>query len=357
MIPRRSTHLLLSPVNFSPSQENLRILGAFNPGVVEYGDAIVLLVRVAETAREKRDGYFASPRLNEVNSSERYAIDWFAHEQFDDQRKPLLPSGLRRLSSISHLEIVRCDTETNAILSVQKHDELFPREDFESYGIEDARICPIGENYYITYTAVSPNGIAAAAMVTSDFRSFRRMGIIFPPENKNFVLWRQNSDQFFALHRPTSLTPISRSGVWISRSQDGRLWGAHRFLFGPTDNAWESGKIGISTPPVATDDGLLLLYHGVEYTSSSNLIGAYRIGGILLDPKDPLKILGRTKTPLIEAEADFEIAGFAPNVVFATGAVLDAHNQELNVWYGAADNSTGLINLSYEAVIRSILSH
>ena len=48
----------------------------------------------------------------------------------------------------------------------------------------------------------------------------------------------------------------------------------------------------------------------------------YSAGAFLLDIKEPHKILGRTKAPLLAPEEDYETKGDVNNVVFPTGACI-----------------------------------
>ncbi len=76
---------------------------------------------------------------------------------------------------------------------------------------------------------------------------------------------------------------------------------------------WGNIKLGICTPPIKTDDGWFTVYHGVRETASGNL---YRLGAILLDLKDPSKVIGRTPHFIFGPEEMYERTGDVPNVVF-----------------------------------------
>jgi predicted GH43/DUF377 family glycosyl hydrolase len=92
---------------------------------------------------------------------------------------------------------------------------------------------------------------------------------------------------------------------------------------------WEHRKVGTGAPPIKTNRGWLLIYHGV------NLKKVYSAGALLLDIDDPMKVLARTSTPILEPEMDFEKNGVVSNVVFPEGAIVeDGH---LFVYYGGAD--------------------
>ena len=92
---------------------------------------------------------------------------------------------------------------------------------------------------------------------------------------------------------------------------------------------WEIKKIGAGPPPIETEKGWILIYHGVDEND------VYRAGVALLDLNEPWKVIARCEKPILEPEKDYEIEGDVPNVVFPTGAVVI--DNELYVFYGAAD--------------------
>src|SRR6476469_8702846 len=61
----------------------------------------------------------------------------------------------------------------------------------ELWGVEDPRITyvPELEEYIITYTAYGPAGPGVSLAATRDFRQFRRLGVVMPPENKDAALF------------------------------------------------------------------------------------------------------------------------------------------------------------------------
>jgi predicted GH43/DUF377 family glycosyl hydrolase len=67
----------------------------------------------------------------------------------------------------------------------------------------------------------------------------------------------------------------------------------HMLLLKP-EQQWEELKIGSGPPPIKTRHGWLLIYHGVD----RDLI--YRAGAALLDLDNPVKIIARTKKPILE---------------------------------------------------------
>jgi predicted GH43/DUF377 family glycosyl hydrolase len=101
----------------------------------------------------------------------------------------------------------------------------------------------------------------------------------------------------------------------------------------PRRGHWDGEKVGISAPPLKIPQGWLLLYHGVSHDK------IYRAGAVLLDKKDPLKILARTYYPLFEPVEKYEKEGMVNNVVFPCGAVLV--NNHVLLYYGGGDKVIG----------------
>lgn len=96
---------------------------------------------------------------------------------------------------------------------------------------------------------------------------------------------------------------------------------------------WESRIRGTGTPPIKTQDGWLVIYHGEDRRDP----GRYKVGAMLLDLEDPIRVLHCAKKPILEASELYENMGFKPGVVYATGAVVK--EDTLLIYYGSADSS------------------
>jgi predicted GH43/DUF377 family glycosyl hydrolase len=138
--------------------------------------------------------------------------------------------------------------------------------------------------------------------------------------------------------------------VWISFSPDLRHWGDHTIVLkakrGPW---WDANKIGLSPPPIETDEGWLMLYHGVRRTPAGCL---YRHGLALLDRNDPTKCLLRGDNWIMGPETEYERTGDVGDVVFACGYTVGDDGDTLNLYYGAADTCIALATGS----VRELLS-
>jgi predicted GH43/DUF377 family glycosyl hydrolase len=341
-VTRRATRLLLRPGDLPASRPDFEVIGAFNPGAVRLGDEVVLLVRIAERPKERREGFTPLPRWDPADG---LTIDWVPDGELDlvDPRVVRRRAdGLVRLTFISHLRVVRCG-DGRSVREVTEHT-FCPQSVMEEFGVEDPRITLVNGRYYFTYVAVSRHGPASALASTTDFRSFERHGVVFCPENKDVVLFPELFRGLFAaLHRPVCGTPFTRPEMWVALSPDLIHWGAHEPL-SLTGGEWQSGRVGAGAPPLRVPDGWLELYHGNRRPDRPAEVGAYHGGAILLDPESPARVLRWSPEPFLVPEADFEVEGFVPRVVFPTGAIEDG--ETLLVYYGAADAFTAVAEFS-----------
>jgi predicted GH43/DUF377 family glycosyl hydrolase len=225
----------------------------------------------------------------------------------------------------------------------KKEVAIYPVMDYERYGIEDPRLMTIEKETYVTYVVLSNYvknnpSISTALAKTDDFSHYKRLGIItiLGSEDKDVVLFPKfngdASSSYMMLHRPSTWVGpeynTDRPTIWIAEGDSITNFKKHFPLVKP-EQSWEALKIGAGVPPIKTEKGWLIIYHGVSAEH------VYSAGALLLDIKDPRKILGRTKAPLLTPEEDYEVKGDVNNVVFPTGAcILD---NKLLVYYGAAD--------------------
>ncbi|MHA2428773.1 MAG: glycoside hydrolase family 130 protein [Candidatus Hermodarchaeia archaeon] len=357
-IPTLHDKVLLRPTDLEPSQSGYTILGTFNPGVARYGDDIILLVRVAEAPLVDESGPFVSPRAEWVSGSPRWVEDTFDRSSVDasDPRLLRLPNGRVRLRYISHLRLVRLNLTDLKVKEISTPNELRPSVPWEEFGIEDPRITQIGDTYYITYVAISRKmGVATALMMTKDFNSFERKGIIFPTENKDVVLLPEKwNGHYVAFNRPVSNYMIDLPSVVTSLSSDAIYWGKHRFLFGPREGNWESVRIGAGPPPLRVQSGWLLIYHGVSPATHESPVGRYCAGAVMLNGANPTDLLARCELPLLCPERRYEREGFAANVIFPTGAILIERGAKLLLFCGGADEVVSVLTLSVDSILKHL---
>ncbi|WP_145105284.1 glycoside hydrolase family 130 protein [Botrimarina mediterranea] len=350
MTLRHRVERLFGPEDVRPLNERFKVLGVFNPGAVVVGDEVVLLVRVAETPSDERPGFVGLPRYDASGDA---VVDWTPVAELDctDPRVVRRESdGRVRLTSISHLRVLRRPARGDPAWRVGP--VFLPASPIEEYGVEDPRITEIDGRYWITYVAVSRHGAATALASTLDFITFERHGVIFPPENKDVVLFPRKIDgKYVALNRPTAKTNFCRPEIWLSRSPDLLHWGEHQpLLSGLID--WEAERIGAGPPPIELSSGWLVIYHGCGVSDQCVGVGEYCAGAVVLDLFDPRKVLRRSSTPVLRPIADFEREGVVPNVVFPTALI--ESEATLKVFYGAADTAVGVVEFPLSLLLGSL---
>jgi predicted GH43/DUF377 family glycosyl hydrolase len=241
------------------------------------------------------------------------------------------------LTSVSHFAVG--ESKDGIHFSFRRRG-IFPEGETESFGIEDPRIARIDGRYYITYAAVSPLGINVGLMVTSSFYSFRRLGILFPSDNKDCVLFpRRIKGRYMAFHRP-SATDFGKLILWLAESPDLFCWGCHRPLPEATISYGKAARTGAGAPPFLTKKGWVEIYHSADEANH------YHLTAMLLDARHPERILAKSRRPLIEPTEEYEKKAFSPDVLFTCGLIPEKNR--LLVYYGAGDQSIAVAILSYD---------
>lgn len=204
-----------------------------------------------------------------------------------------------------------------------------PKRILEPRGCEDPRVVKIGNRFYMTYTAYSEHGIRIGLASTDNFVQWQRHNLEWQEmNNKNAVLFPEKIEgKYVLLHRPMDKESV---GIWISYSDNLTEWYGHREVMAPRgEGTWEARKIGAGAPPIRTEKGWLLIYHGVDEDE------VYRLGAAIFCLDDPSKLLYRYPEPILEPETYYELRGEVPRVVFACGAC--EVKDKYYVYYGGAD--------------------
>ena len=226
-----------------------------------------------------------------------------------------------------------------------------PFHTVEHFSLEDPRIIPINDSYYITYVGYSGYDCITVLACTRDFETYERIAIITLPENKNVVLFPERiGGRYARLDRPMTQTS-QRGDIWISFSPDLIYWGDPRPVMTTRPRKWDSCKIGPGAPPIKTPHGWLEIFHGVRQTATGLL---YRLGAALLDLEQPWRVIGRASEAILSPIAPEDFLGNVANVVFTCGAILE-DDGELKVYYGAADQVMCLATAPVDEVIAHCL--
>ncbi len=226
----------------------------------------------------------------------------------------------------------------------------------EHWGIEDPRITRVGDEYLIVYTGYSSGGPLVCLASTRDFVHFERRGVLQSPEDKDAALFPTTFDGRWALiHRPASAMPGLGAHIWLSWSLDLRHFGDTSILLPARKGGWwDANKVGLGPPPLLTNEGWLICYHGVKTTVSGAI---YRLGLALLDRDDPTRVLARGNEWVFGPHAPYEREGDVNDVVFPCGWILGDDGDTLRMYYGAADSVIGLATASLRGLLDHVLTH
>lgn len=344
-ILRHPSNPLLRPEDLQPSLPSMEITCLLNPGVFRFADKTWLLVRVAERPRQVQ-GEISFPLLDAQGSIRVMRIAADAPELDGSDPRVINYKGEDYLTTMSHLRLL---SSSDGVHFEEDPDypPLLGSDSYEAYGIEDCRVARIGDEYLLTYTAVSANGVAVRMRGTRDWRSFTDYGLILPPHNKDCALFEQRiGGKYHLLHRPSS-PEIGGNYIWIAESTDLCHWGNHRCVARTRKGMWDSSRIGAGCAPIATRAGWLAIYHGADDSNR------YALGAMLLDAEDPAKVLARSELPIMEPTEPYECEGFFSNVVFTNGHVVDGDRIEL--YYGASDRVVCRADLSIEELLKTLI--
>lgn len=320
---------LLLPADLSASTEGLEITCLLNPGVFRYEGKIWLIVRVAERPAQK-DNIISFPILTEKGSIEIIEIKKDDPELKATDARVINYKGVDYLTTLSHLRLL-CSDDGVKFYEPEGYPVLMGEGILQTFGIEDCRVSLLEEIYYLTFTAVSDNGVGVGLRTTINWKNFQSHGMMLPPHNKDCAIFEEKiNGLFYALHRPSSVD-IGGNYIWLTSSPDGIHWGNHRCIIKTRKGAWDSARVGAGAAPIKTDKGWLEIYHG------ANEHHQYCLGAFLLDLNDPSKVIARTEEPIMVPTASYELSGFFGNVVFTNGHTIDPNGDTVTIYYGASD--------------------
>lgn len=274
-----------------------------------------------------------------------------------------------------------------------EYPELSYEFDYESHGIEDPRITNIDGTYYLTYTAYNGVNALGALATSNNLHHFEKKGIIVPQisyaEFKRFTSGKGEINKKYSRynHRKHLLKKSEKeilvwdkNVVFFPKRINGKLYFLHRIrpdiqiasvneIHELTEEFWEHyfvnieenivmtsrydhevSYIGGGCPPIETDRGWLLIYHGVHDTTKGFV---YSACAALLDLENPLKEIARLPYPLFKPEHEWELKGEVNNVCFPTGTAL--FDDTLYIYYGAADERIACTSVSLSALLDELL--
>ena len=219
---------------------------------------------------------------------------------------------------------------------------IFPVSKNESRGIEDARFVQFFDNrqevtYYATYTAYNGTTILPQLIETKDFINFNILTLNGKAvQNKGMALFPRKLGNRYAM-----LSRQDGENNHIMFSDNIHFWQESKIIQEPI-HPWEFIQIGNCGSPLETNEGWIVLTHGV------GPMRQYCIGAMLLDLENPTKIIARLDEPLL-APHEKEREGYVPNVVYSCGAIL--HNNQLVIPYAMSDINSGIATVDVRELL------
>lgn len=224
---------------------------------------------------------------------------------------------------------------------------IFPISEFEKKGIEDARFVKFINDddtitYYATYTAYDGQMIMPKLLQTTDFYDFKICPLYGAgAQNKNLALFPRKINGKYAM-----MSRIDGWNNYIMYSDKIQVWESPELLQKP-NAAWEYIQIGNCGSPIETEDGWLIITHGV------GPMRRYCLGASLLKLDDPSIEIGRLSEPLIIPNKD-EREGYVPNVLYSCGSII--HNDRLIIPYGLSDYCSSFATVDINALLDKLKS-
>jgi beta-1,4-mannooligosaccharide/beta-1,4-mannosyl-N-acetylglucosamine phosphorylase len=198
----------------------------------------------------------------------------------------------------------------------------------------DPRVTWLEDRFYVTWCN-GYHGPTIGLAHTNDFRTFVQLDNAYLPFNRNGVLFpRRIAGAYAMLSRPSDGGHTAFGDIFYSKSPDLVHWGRHRHVMAPLPLSWQATKIGAGPTPIETEDGWLVLYHGV-LTSCNGFV--YAMGAALLDLDEPWRVVARSSRYLLAPHVPYEQVGDVQNVVFPCAALVDERADRLTIYYGGAD--------------------
>jgi predicted GH43/DUF377 family glycosyl hydrolase len=233
-------------------------------------------------------------------------------------------------------------------LSRESEIVIFPFSDIERHGIEDLRLVMFSDDdgarrYYGTFTAY--NGVRVfPQLLEYDGGDTIRVRLLTggSAQNKGMALFPRRIRGRYAM-----ISRIDNENLYYMESDEIGVWDEARLLQVP-EFPWQVVQIGNCGSPMETEEGWLLMTHGV------GPMRQYCIGATLLDREEPCRVIGQTREPILMPSAERKSSGYVPNVVYSCGAMI--HGRKLIIPYAISDLTTGAVRVDLDELLASLRS-
>ena len=299
---------------------------------------------------------FASFNMCPIQKGNRYFGLYRAISESDKLRNPDRTSivGIAESKDGTHFE--------------KRRHFITPSEDWDKFGCEDPRATFFEGKYYTFYTALSgypfsKDNIKVAVAISKDFKEVDEKHLVTPFNAKAMTLFPKRINgkvtAILAYHTdqpPAKIAIAEANNIEDFWSQDfWQKWEQNVDEYTIDPKRFPYDHIEVGAPPVETKYGWLLVYSHIQnyFPSPENLDRIFGIEVLLLDKKDPTKIIGRTGGPVLVPTKSYEMSGYVPNVIFPSGALIK--KDTLTIYYGASDTTTCIAHICLSDLVSTML--
>ena len=237
-------------------------------------------------------------------------------------------------------------------VTVRRHDSsplsgvvIFPVTRAQKNGLEDLRLVHFTEDdgkqhYYGTYTAFSGHDVGCEMLTTDKFSEFNLTPLRGAASSQKglALVPRRINGRYAAIGR------LDHESLFYMTSEDRFVWNYGKRIMTPK-YLWELVQLGNCGSPIELDEGWLMLTHGV------GAMRQYSIGAILLDKKDPSKVLGRSVEPFL-TPVDETREGYVPNVVYTCGML--KVGERVLIPYAVADSAIRFVSIRIPDILATL---
>lgn len=266
-------------------------------------------------------------------------------------------------NDVFSLSTISKATSRDGVNFKNREQFIVPEEKWERFGCEDPRVTKIGSKYYTFYTALSVHpfsaqGIRVGLAISKNLKKVDEKHLITPFNAKAMTLFPEKiNGKYTALltvhpDMPPSFIALAQFNkieeMWSEDFWNKWYKNFEKYVLNIPKKSGDHVEIG--SCPIKTKHGWLLVYaHIQNYLSSHKIFG---IECLLLDLKNPLKVIGKTRGPILVPEEQYEIYGTVPNTIFPSGAIIK--NKDLYIYYGSTDTTISLAIVSLDLLIESM---
>jgi predicted GH43/DUF377 family glycosyl hydrolase len=277
--------------------------------------------------------------------------------------------------------ILLASSEDGINFKINPDPVIFPENPWEEKGCEDPRMVYVNDKYWTTYTAFDGTTGRAAIASSYDLHNWKKHSLMFPQ-----IIHPQRENLPGDWSKAAAIVPEAVNGKYYLLFGDNHIWPAISDnlvhwqpisipVLSPRKDFFDAAYLEMGAPPIRTEKGWLVLYHGIDNFSDKRI---YRLGAALLNINDPMEVIWRCSKPILEPEEKYETIGYAdlvpggyqtlrsmseadiykmaennllPKSVFCCGAILE--NGLVRLYYGAGDTRICTATIDLETILSS----